>query len=312
MNKDEASGNQGKKEQLKWNDKMDNAFLQAMITQQDMGNRINDTFTPQAYNNMLAELTTKLQKDLNKNHLKNRLKTLKQSFSQWYDMFRGTSLSGFSWNPNTQYIEAEDEVWDRLIESKPEAKALKTKKVSNYNEMLELFATDRASGTHAETAKERNARMNVNEDPNMDTITDVDELLEANEVTFENQYKNDDDVQMLFSEPSPPESSSAKKLKSKKRKIEEPDGVFNSKLVNCVDGVAFAIQEGNKILDKMYPREYTGDELYKELEPMGLEPHEISRALIYLGANQAQARLLFSCPFQIRKTILKDMMDASN
>ncbi|KAK9058168.1 hypothetical protein SSX86_023008 [Deinandra increscens subsp. villosa] len=70
---------------------------------------------------------------------------------------KGTSLSAFSWNSNTQYIEAEDEVWNILIELKPEAVALKTKKVSNYNEKLELFAKDRGSGVNAETAKEKNA-----------------------------------------------------------------------------------------------------------------------------------------------------------
>ncbi|KAI3802383.1 hypothetical protein L1987_30515 [Smallanthus sonchifolius] len=100
---------------------MDNAFIQAMVTQQDKGNRINGTFTSQAYSNMIEELNTSLRMDFNKNHLKNRLKTLKECFSQWYDMFRGTSLSGFSWNSDTQLTEAEDEVWDKLIDSKPEA-----------------------------------------------------------------------------------------------------------------------------------------------------------------------------------------------
>ncbi|KAF5777987.1 putative Myb/SANT-like domain-containing protein [Helianthus annuus] len=121
MIKLEVSGNTSKKEQLKWTEIMDNAFIQAMITQQDKGNRINGTFTTQAYANMIEELTTKLPRDIikmeiTKNHLRNRLKTLKIRFSQWYDMFRGTSLSGFSWNPDTQLIEAEDEVWNKLIE----------------------------------------------------------------------------------------------------------------------------------------------------------------------------------------------------
>ncbi|KAK9070642.1 hypothetical protein SSX86_011044 [Deinandra increscens subsp. villosa] len=40
---------------------------------------------------------------------------------------------------------------------------------------------DRTSGAHAETAKERNARLHVNKDLKVDTITDVDEFLEANE-----------------------------------------------------------------------------------------------------------------------------------
>ncbi|KAJ0815857.1 putative Myb/SANT-like domain-containing protein [Helianthus annuus] len=106
----------GKKEQLKWTENMDNFFIQAMIAQQENGNRVNGNFTTHAYNNMVAELRTKLQMDFTKNHLKNRLKTLKEHFSQWYDMFHGTSLSGFTWNSSTQLTEAEEEVWDKLIE----------------------------------------------------------------------------------------------------------------------------------------------------------------------------------------------------
>ncbi|KAJ0789135.1 putative Myb/SANT-like domain-containing protein [Helianthus annuus] len=132
---------------------MDELFIQSMIAQQNKGYRINGTFTTQAYNNMIEELRTKLQIDVTKKHLKNHLKTLKDHFSQ-YDMFRGTSMSGFSWNSETQLIEAEDEVWDQLIYSKPEAAVLKMKKISNFNEMLELFAKDRASGAQAATAKE--------------------------------------------------------------------------------------------------------------------------------------------------------------
>ncbi|KAL4561877.1 hypothetical protein LXL04_034059 [Taraxacum kok-saghyz] len=40
--------------------------------------------------------------------------------------------------------------------SKFEAISLKTKKVLHYNEMLALFARDRASGEHAETFKDKN------------------------------------------------------------------------------------------------------------------------------------------------------------
>ncbi|XP_022032395.1 uncharacterized protein LOC110933483 [Helianthus annuus] len=140
---------------------MDNAFIQSMITQEINGYRIGGNFTPQAYKNIVAELSTNLQMNFTKAHLKNRLKTLKHRFcfSARYDMFQGKSLSGFSWNPETQLIEVEDEVWQQLIDSKPTATALKTKKITNYHEMLELFANDRASGAQDETAKERNARL---------------------------------------------------------------------------------------------------------------------------------------------------------
>ncbi|KAD3640019.1 hypothetical protein E3N88_29242 [Mikania micrantha] len=170
-----ADTREGKKEQLKWTDFMDEIFVQAMITEKDKGNSINGTFTSQAYINMIEELNTKLQMNFIKNHLKNHLKTLKEHFSQWYDMFQGTSLSGFSWNSNTQLIEAKDE-------SKPDAVMLKTKKVSNYYEMLELFAKDKASGAYAETAKERNARLQKNDNIKVETIKELDDLLAANEL----------------------------------------------------------------------------------------------------------------------------------
>ena len=52
------------------------------------------------------------------------------------------------------------------------------------------------------------------------------------------------------------------------------------------------------------------EEIYRELELVGLEPHELPRALNFLAANQAKARTLFSCPLQIRMGVLKDMMGA--
>ncbi|XP_076922611.1 uncharacterized protein LOC143584435 [Bidens hawaiensis] len=233
-------------------------------------------------------------------------------------MFQGISLSGFSWNSETQLIEAEDEVWDKLTDSKPDAIMLKMKKVSNYNEMLELFARDRVSGAHSETAKERNARLQKNDNIRVETIAELDDLLASKEVTLENQCIFDDDIQVLDSMVSPPKpSSNAKKCKSKKRKLEQEDEAeaFNSKLVNCLDYVANAISEGNKILaetneifDRAYHREFTGEQICNELEPMGLEPNEIPDALIYLANNQAKARILFSCPLQMCVGILKGIM----
>nr|KAJ0228585.1 hypothetical protein LSAT_V11C100042480 [Lactuca sativa] len=91
---------------------------------------------------------------------------------------------------------------------------------------------------------------------------------------------------------------------------EEEEEDFNSKIMKSVDNVAGAIREGNIIFDRAYPREYTGEEIYKEMELVGLEPQELPRALNLLAANQAKARTLLSCPLQIRIGVLKDMMGA--
>nr|KAJ0201302.1 hypothetical protein LSAT_V11C600341910 [Lactuca sativa] len=269
---------------------MDAAFVDAMVQQQEKGNRPYGKFTSQAYANMVEELNKKLTMNLTKSHLKNRLKTLKSTFSQWYDMFNGISLSGFGWNADTQLIEADEE-------SKPDAVALKTKKVAHFEQMLVLFARDRASGENAETAKERNARL-------------------------ENQRVDDDEDDIQVVSPTPEQNSSAKKCKTKKRKLvdevekeveprpqPEPE-TFETKIMNVVGDVANAMREGNKILERAYHHELTGDEIYQELQPMGLEAHEIPGALKYLARNQADTRTLFTCPMNIRKDILKTIMGA--
>ena len=42
------------------------------------------------------------------------MKTLKRVFGEAYDAVKG--LSGFGWNSVSQLFEAEEEVWDALIE----------------------------------------------------------------------------------------------------------------------------------------------------------------------------------------------------
>ena len=105
-----------KKEQFGWTSDMDDAFIQAMLTQQDKGNRPKGTFSSLAYANMVDELRTKLKMDFTKARLKNRLKTIKENFAYCHDVIRGSKLSGFSWNSMTQLIEAEEEVWEKLEE----------------------------------------------------------------------------------------------------------------------------------------------------------------------------------------------------
>lgn len=125
MEKKETDGNKGKKEtnenmvkkeQFGWTTEMDDAFIQSMITQQEKGNRPNGTFSPRAYTNMVNELSKNLNLPFTKSRLKNRLRTIKEHFAQCHDVIHGSKLSGFSWNATTQFIEAEEEVWEQLIE----------------------------------------------------------------------------------------------------------------------------------------------------------------------------------------------------
>ncbi|GJV89623.1 Myb/SANT-like domain-containing protein [Tanacetum coccineum] len=265
---------------------MEYAFVQAMITQQDKGNRNNGNFSSEAYTNMVNELKQKLNKDFTK------------------QLFFGTQRF-------LNFLEAEEEVWEHLIEAKPEAAIWKSKKVSNYDDLLLLFAKDRASGFSAQTAKEKNSKEkkgieNKKAGIKIETIEDIDELLATNEVTYENLVKLDD-IQTESPTPfSPEQTSNASKSKSKKRILEEEED-SNAKIMGSVHVVADAIREGNVA----YQRDYTGGEIHKELEPLNFEPDVISSALIFLADNPKKARLLFSCPLEMRKNVLKKMLGSS-
>ncbi|CAI9277057.1 unnamed protein product [Lactuca saligna] len=112
MTKRAADGSVVKKK-LTWIDHMDNILVEALVKEDQLGNRVHGTFTLQAYGNMIAGMTKEFNRPITKDQIKNRMKTLKGNFSKWYDMYQGTSLIGFSWNSHTKYIEAEEEVCEQ-------------------------------------------------------------------------------------------------------------------------------------------------------------------------------------------------------
>ncbi|KAL4317121.1 hypothetical protein AHAS_Ahas15G0353400 [Arachis hypogaea] len=106
-----------------------------------------------AYDNILSLLRSIYGNHLRKENLKNRLKTLKDHFGVCYDHFHG--LSGFSWNSITKIFEAEVEVWEELIKTKPEVKKWMRTSIKHYDKLFEIYGTDRTTGKYAESAKEK-------------------------------------------------------------------------------------------------------------------------------------------------------------
>lgn len=78
-----------------------------------LGNRVGTTFTSEAYRNILGEMQFTFGACIQKNHLRNKIRSMKQQYSEFKDAFRG--MSGFSWNWETKKFEAEDVVWESII-----------------------------------------------------------------------------------------------------------------------------------------------------------------------------------------------------
>ncbi|ESW26366.1 hypothetical protein PHAVU_003G113600 [Phaseolus vulgaris] len=91
-----------------------------------------------------------------------------------HDLF--SSLTGFAWNQSSKKFEADDEVWDSLIQAKPFADKWCVNSIRNYDLMEEPWSNDRATGNGGRTLRQatrhgpmENIRVNLS-DNNMDYI----------------------------------------------------------------------------------------------------------------------------------------------
>ncbi|RYR67474.1 hypothetical protein Ahy_A03g013858 isoform B [Arachis hypogaea] len=146
--------NQPSKDNLKWSDDMDEVLLNALAEEALKGNRHDGSWTIEAYANVVKTLSIAIGQYITKNHIKNRMKTLKNHFTEAYDLFH--HLTGLTWNLITRKFEAEEKVWQDFIKEKPHAEKMKKKlQLKHYNTLKELFRADRATGKGGATSRER-------------------------------------------------------------------------------------------------------------------------------------------------------------
>lgn len=72
-----ADSNQPGRDILQWNDEMDQQLLNALNEEANKGNRHDSAWATEAYNNMVEVLRSTIEPNITKNHIKNRMKTLK-------------------------------------------------------------------------------------------------------------------------------------------------------------------------------------------------------------------------------------------
>lgn len=113
--KSNLPNNNGNCKTLSWTRVKDDALVDAFMHEYEKGNKVSDIFGATTYENIAVELTALFGNKVDKMEIKNRWKTLKRNFTEYYDIFKG-GMSGFSWNSTTQIWDAESEVWDAFIE----------------------------------------------------------------------------------------------------------------------------------------------------------------------------------------------------
>ncbi|GJZ09285.1 hypothetical protein Tco_0543568 [Tanacetum coccineum] len=157
--------------------------------------------------------------------------------------------------------------------AKPDAEKWRSKPINHYNEMLDLFGKDRATRVAARTTKERRNQMNINEE-RIDTIDEIDQLLETKAVSLENFDTNESFQAIPHWQVNLPTTT---KIKSRKRNAEE-DVAFMSKIVSSPNNIVDATDKSSKVMENSRPHVYPKGEIYKELQLMGMNRADIVMA----------------------------------
>ncbi|KAG6484756.1 hypothetical protein ZIOFF_053281 [Zingiber officinale] len=117
--------------------------------------------------NMIRDNIANIKIPLTKDHLKNRMKTLKTNFNSCYDLFK--NASGVQWHAKSKRFEAKEEVWKQLIDANPSIKKWRYTPAPHYEKLFELFAYDGANGQGASIAAEKNVEI-IQEEEQRDDI----------------------------------------------------------------------------------------------------------------------------------------------
>lgn len=88
---------------------MDQYFIELMLNQLEGGNKLDNTFSKQAWTDMLTLFNSKFGQQHSKRVLRHRYKKLWKYYDDVKSLLK---QDGFSWDDSQQMIVGGDDVWD--------------------------------------------------------------------------------------------------------------------------------------------------------------------------------------------------------
>ncbi|KOM37752.1 hypothetical protein LR48_Vigan03g113400 [Vigna angularis] len=213
---------------------MDARLLHCMIEESRIGNRVDGSWTTQAYSNIVDHLHSVGYVAVTKNNVKNRQKVLKDKWREIHDLFSG--LSGFAWNP-----------------SRPTAAKWRVNSIKHYDLMVELWSADRATGSGVRTARQARRQrvgphVSVDLNQNIEYIPEQPQWTGYRDPTPPSPPPSVDEYSpgQTQSVPSVPSggTSSSRGSKRKAPMVDSIDSQFD-KLTTSLDGFANVLSSSN-------------------------------------------------------------------
>lgn len=115
-----------------WSPEMDQYFIELMINQIGRRDKIENTFTKQAWTEMLSLFNERFGPQHGKRVLRHRYKKL---WKYYNDIAVMLAQDGFSWDEEQQMLAADSDVWDAYVKKHPYARSYRTKSLPNYKDL---------------------------------------------------------------------------------------------------------------------------------------------------------------------------------
>ncbi|KAJ4970275.1 hypothetical protein NE237_003374 [Protea cynaroides] len=150
-----------KAKNMMWTNEMDRCLTKALVQQVKKGNKIDKSLTSTAYTAAVAILNKKFALDLNKEHIRNRLKTWKKQYGVLKELL---AQRGFQWDERQKMVVANDSVWNEYIKANPDAKALRSRFIENYNDWCMILGDYQPTVSSYRTKIEVDMDLTINDE----------------------------------------------------------------------------------------------------------------------------------------------------
>ncbi|XP_020081690.1 uncharacterized protein LOC109705367, partial [Ananas comosus] len=129
---------------------MDSAMLNLMTEEHTLGNFVNGSFTPLAWNRMVHDFNQRTNLSFTKVHLQNRLKVLKRQYLTYQTL---ANKSGWGWDCTRNIPTAGDPSdWEAVIAENPAYAKCRDKAFPAYQAIEFLSGKATATGKHGFTS----------------------------------------------------------------------------------------------------------------------------------------------------------------
>lgn len=122
-----------------WTLAMDQYFAELLFEQREKGNKLDNSYTKEAWTEMLNLFNAKFGCHHNKRGLRHRYKKLLKYYT---DIMVLLKQDGFSWDEKELMVVANDDVWETYIQVHPQARAYRTISMPSYKDLELIFGSD--------------------------------------------------------------------------------------------------------------------------------------------------------------------------